>query len=162
MAPDRRPPPKKLSKPKPAAKTKPNPDDPYDIVYFRRHKDDDPDHATPGREFLKACPEKVRTTMQAVLTQVAAAPPHRFTGGGKWEAMHGDMTGYHEVRVDGPGRHHYRLFCKLDTEAEGRGPLLVILCGADKAFRTKFPNSVYIHVKELGEEYLSRPVRSLA
>lgn len=162
MAPDKRPPPKKRSRTKPAAKAKPNPDDPYDIVYFRRHEDDDPDQATPGREFLKSCPDKVRITMLAVLTQVAAAPPHRFAGGGKWEAMHGDMTGYHEVRVDGPGRHHYRLFCKLDTEAEGRGPLLVILCGADKAFRTTFHNSVYTRVKELGDEYLSRPDRSLA
>jgi hypothetical protein len=35
--------------------------------------------------------------MAAVLTAVAAAPPHRFSGGGYWEAMHGEMTGYCEV-----------------------------------------------------------------
>ena len=30
--------------------------------------------------------------MIAVVTQVAAAPPKRFAGGGYWEAMKGDMT----------------------------------------------------------------------
>jgi hypothetical protein len=29
---------------------------------------------------------------------VAAAPPPQFSRGGKWEAMHGDMTGYCEIR----------------------------------------------------------------
>ena len=47
--------------------------------------------------------------------QVAAAPPKRFAGGGYWEAMKGDMTGWFEVGVDGPRRHHYRLFCRLDA-----------------------------------------------
>ncbi len=28
---------------------------------------------------------------------------------GYWEAMKGDMSGWFEVRVDGPRRHHYRL-----------------------------------------------------
>ena len=40
--------------------------------------------------------------MRAVLAQVASAPPKRFAGGGYWEAMKGDMTGWFEVRVDGP------------------------------------------------------------
>ena len=31
----------------------------------------------------------------------------RFAGGGYWEAMKGEMTGWFELRVDGPGRHHY-------------------------------------------------------
>jgi hypothetical protein len=52
--------------------------------------------------------------MQSILTHVAAAPPKRFSGGGYWEAMHGEMTGWFEVRVDGPQRRHYRLFCLLD------------------------------------------------
>lgn len=116
----------------------------------------------PGREFLRACPIKVRATMAAVLTQVAASPPHRFAGGGYWEAMHGDMTGYHEVRVDGPSRRHYRLFCLLDTDARGRGPLLVVLTGADKPFRTAFDEDVYRAVRRLGEEYRGRQPRSLA
>ncbi|CCH73168.1 hypothetical protein BN11_240004 [Nostocoides australiense Ben110] len=47
--------------------------------------------------------------MRAALIAVASAPPKRFAGGGYWEAMKGEMTGWFEVRVDGPGRHHYRL-----------------------------------------------------
>jgi hypothetical protein len=45
---------------------------------------------------------KVQATIKAVLIAVAAAPPPAFSGGGKWEAMHGDMAGYFELRVDGP------------------------------------------------------------
>jgi hypothetical protein len=46
------------------------------------------------------------------------------------------MTGWFEVRVDGPRRHHYRLFCRPDYEAEGQPkPLLVIICGLDEPFR---------------------------
>ena len=32
--------------------------------------------------------------MAAVLIAVAGAPPKKFAGGGYWEAMHGDMTGW--------------------------------------------------------------------
>lgn len=100
--------------------------------------------------------------MVAVLAQVAAAPPHRFSGGGYWEAMHGTMAGYHEVRVDGPNRHHYRLFCLLDTQAQGLGPLLVVIMGADKPFRTTFADDVYSAVRKLGAEYRARQPRSIA
>ena len=54
--------------------------------------------------------------MLAVTKAVAGAPPPMFSGGGKWEAMHGDMSGYYEIRVDGPSRHHYRLFCLLERD----------------------------------------------
>lgn len=105
--------------------------------------------------------------MMAVLVHVAAAPPHRFSGGGKWEAMHGAMAGFHEVRVDGPGRRHYRLFCVLDTQAVDSsgarvGPLLTVIDGAEKSFRTTFPPRVYRRVRALGAEYLSRNPRSLS
>jgi hypothetical protein len=142
--------------------TGPNPDDPYEVAFFKRHRDDDPEAHIPGREFIASCPAPVRAKFFAVLTAVAAAPPQRFSGGGFWEAMHGKMTGYHEVRVDGPGRRHYRLFCKLDTAAKGRGPLLTVLCGAAKPFRTELPDSDYDRVLALGGEYLSRNPRSLA
>ena len=32
-----------------------------------------------------------------------------------WEAMHGEMGGYYEIRVTGPGREHFRLFCRLEN-----------------------------------------------
>jgi hypothetical protein len=94
----------------PQVRTRPSSDDVHEVAFFRRHHDDDPGQGVPGREFLNACPVKVRATMRAVLAQVAAAPPKRFASGGYWEAMKSDMTGWFEVRVDGPRRHHYRLF----------------------------------------------------
>lgn len=163
VSPDKKPPPRARSRrPAPVAKLKPDASDPYQVVYFKRHEDDDPAETAPGQDFLRGCPPKVAATFAAVLTQVAAAPPHRFAGGGKWEAMHGTLAGFHEVRVDGPNRRHYRLFCRLDTQADGLGPLLVVLTGSDKAFRTTFPDSVYADVAALGAEYLARNPRSLA
>lgn len=136
MSPD----PKKRRKPSkqpPGVRTGPSPDDPHDVVYFKRHPNDDPGKTEPGREALKSWPASVRAKMAAVLVAVAASPPKRFAGGGYWEAMKGDMSGWFEVRADGPKRHHYRLFCLLDYEAQGREkPLLVVVEGRDKPFRT--------------------------
>lgn len=164
MAPDKRGRPRKpATTRKPTVRTGPSADDAHDVVFFRRHKDDDPSETEPGRVFLNGCPTKVRATMRAVLVEVAAAPPKRFAGGGYWEAMKGDMVGWFEVRVDGPGRHHYRLFCKLDYAADGVDkPLLVVIDGRDKPFRTELAASDYKAVRQLGEEYLARNPRSLA
>lgn len=140
----------------------PLPDDTYEIAYYQRHVADDPGGAVPGQEFLNSCPPSVRAKFRAVLVAVAEAPPHRFAGGGYWEAMHGLLSGYHEVRVDGPGRMHYRLFCRLDTDAQGQPkPLLTILCGATKPFRTEFSDAVYRQVLAYGREYLARNPRSI-
>jgi hypothetical protein len=77
--------------------------------------------------------------------------------------MKGEMTGWFEVRVDGPRRHHYRLFCCLDYEAQGLSrPLLVVVRGLSKPFRTHLSDGDYERVRELGREYLSRNPRSLA
>jgi Txe/YoeB family toxin of Txe-Axe toxin-antitoxin module len=133
-------------------------------LYFRRHKNDDPEHAIPAQKFLlERCPRSVMIKLSAILTQVAAAPPKRFSGGGYWEAMKGEMAGYFEARADGPHRHHYRLFCLLDYEADGRAkPLLTVITGLDKPFRTELSNSDYAAVRALGNEYLARNPRSLA
>lgn len=73
------------------------------------------------------------------------------------------MTGYFEARADGPKRRHYRLYCKLDYEASGQTkPLLVIITGRDKPFRTELSDADYAAVRALGDEYLSRNPRSLA
>ena len=71
----------------------------------------------PARDFLERCP--VAPRMAAVLKAVAEAPPNAFAGGGYWEAMHGTMAGYYEVRVDGRDRRHYRLFCVLERTERG-------------------------------------------
>lgn len=144
-------------------RTRPSTDDKHEIVYFRRHKSDDPSQATPGRDALNSYPIAVRAKMRAALIAVAAAPPKRFAGGGYWEAMRGDMAGWFELRADGPGRHHYRLFCLLDYEAKGREkPLLVVIDGRDKPFRTVLSERDYADVRSLGEEYLGRNPRSVA
>jgi hypothetical protein len=144
-------------------RTGPSPDDAHDIVYFRRHVDDDASQRIPGRDFLGTCPAGVRAKMRAVLIAVAEAPPKRFSGGGYWEAMKGDMHGWYEVRADGPKRHHYRLFCLLDYKANNvTKPLLVVITGLDKAFRTELSDADYAGVRALGDEFLARNPRSFA
>lgn len=101
--------------------------------------------------------------MRAVLVQVATASPKRFAGGGYWEAMRGDMTGWFEVRVDGPRRHHYRLFCRLDYEAVNQPKaLIVVICGLSKPHRTVLADVDCKWVRALGEEYHRRNPRSIA
>ena len=99
--------------------------------------------------------------MAATLNAVAAAPPKRFSGGGYWEAMHGEMSGWFEVRVDGPpNRTHYRLFCRLDYDAEGEDkPLLVVITGLSKPFRTTLSDGDYREIRALGDEYFARNPR---
>jgi hypothetical protein len=144
---------------------RPSSDDAHEIVFFRQVTADDPDGRIPGREALNSYPPKVRALMRAVLVEVAAAPPKRFAGGGYWEAMRGEMAGWFEVRADGPGRRHYRLFCLLDYEASNPDrtrPLLVVVTGLDKPFRTVLSAGDYAAVRKLGEEYLGRNPRSVA
>jgi hypothetical protein len=77
--------------------------------------------------------------------------------------MTGAMTGWFEVRVDGPQRHHYQLFCRLDYDAKYRPkPLLAVICGLDKPFQTQLSDADYQHVRDLGAEYLHRNPRALA
>ena len=91
---------------------------PWGVVYYRTA-----DGQVPADEFLDRCPDKVEATILAVLEAVRRAPPPAFSGGGKWEAMHGSMGGYYEIRVTGPGRRQYRLFCRLEKwDAGGVGP----------------------------------------
>jgi hypothetical protein len=69
----------------------------------------------PALEFLDGCPGTIDAQFTAVLDAVAAAAPLRFSGGGKWEAMHGSMGGWYEIRLTGPGREQFRLFCLLEN-----------------------------------------------
>ncbi|MDQ0577195.1 hypothetical protein [Agromyces albus] len=165
MTPDRRA--RKQAKPKKSVGVPPAPtirssDDAHDVVFFQRHPADDPRRPAPGYAQLRSWPFGVRSQAMAVLAAVAAAPPKRFSGGGYWEAMHGEMTGWHEIRVDGPGRTHHRLFCLLDYEAIGKEkPLLVVIDGRVKPFMTELASDDYAEVRMLGKEYWSRNPRSL-
>ena len=124
----------------------------------------------PAEDFLDACPAKVEATILAVLEAVRAAPPPAFSGGGKWEAMHGSMGGYYEIRVTGPERAQYRLFCVLEngTRAElaKRGfeePQIAVITGMVKPTRTRFTDSEYEkHVRALGDDYRATLPRRIA
>jgi Txe/YoeB family toxin of Txe-Axe toxin-antitoxin module len=137
---------------------------PWLVHFFQRHVADDPARGVPAHEFLLAN-ARIAPRMLAVVRAVAAAPPPAFSGGGKWEAMHGDMAGIYEVRVDGPGRRHYRLFCVLERDGAALGlggPSVVLLTGMVKEFRTTFSARDYEKVRRLGTEYWSRSPRSVA
>lgn len=137
---------------------------PWRIHFFRRHSDDDATRSTPARAFLDGCPPGVVQKFFAVIKAVADAPPPQFSGGGMWEAMHHEMSGYYEIRIDGPKRHHYRLFCLLDREGEKvglGGPSLILITGKDKPFRTVLTKEDYAEVRALGTEFLSRRPRSV-
>ncbi len=137
---------------------------PWLVHFFRRHAADDPTESVPARDFLDRCSVSVAAKIIAVVKAVADAPPPAFSGGGKWEAMHGEMNGFYEVRVDGPQRRHYRLFCLLERDGAKvglGGASLVLITGKDKPFQTVLSASDYDDVRRLGREHLSRNPRSV-
>ena len=83
-----------------------------------------------------------------MLDAVAEAPPPSFSGGGKWEAMHDDLAGYFEVRVQGGGQNH-RLFCLLQRDAEDLG-------GLSKPPREPARPRDYKKIKQYGSEFERR------
>jgi len=131
---------------------------PWAIGYYKA-----PDGSVPAASFLDGCPPTVDAKFAAVLGAVATAPPPQFSGGGYWEAMHGDMGGYYEIRLTGPKREQFRLFCILDRDGPGLpGPALAVICGMRKPFRTVFSHQDYAGVRELGAAYLAASPRRIA
>ena len=68
--------------------------------------------------------------------------------------MHGSMTGWHEIRLTGPGREQFRLACLLenaeDEELVKRGlgkPAIAVITGMRKPWRTKFSERDYQRVR---------------
>lgn len=136
----------------------------WDVLYYKAS-----DERVPAIDFLERCPTKVAANLLAVLDAVADAPPPRYSGGGKWEAMHGAMGGYFEVRASGPGREQFRLFCVLEnadpTELRRRSlpsPAIVVLTGLRKPWRTKFSERDYRAVHILGNDHQSNVPRRIA
>jgi hypothetical protein len=135
------------------------------IEYYEHH-----DGSVPAVDFLYGCPAKIDAQFNAVLDAVAAAPPPQFSGGGKWEAMHGTMGGYYEIRLTGPGREQFRLFCLLENADAAelrrrglRGPSIVVINGMRKPHRTTFTDRNYRkHVRVLGELHRANAPRRLA
>jgi Txe/YoeB family toxin of Txe-Axe toxin-antitoxin module len=107
-------------------------------------------------EFLDSLPTKVAAEIHAVLDAVAAAPPPAFSGGGKWEAMHGEMSGLYEVRVQGGGQNH-RLFCVLERDAEDLGgSSIVCVDGLTKPRRSPADARDYRRVRRYDAEFQRR------
>jgi hypothetical protein len=111
------------------------------------------DATVPALEFLDGCPTTIDAHFAAVLDAVTAAPPPQVSGGGKWEAMHGDMGGWYEIRLTGPGRDQLRLFCMLENgtneELARRGltrPAIAVITGMRKPWRTAFCDRDYQRV----------------
>jgi hypothetical protein len=136
----------------------------WDVIFYATAE-----CSVPGADFLDGCPAKVRGTILAVLDAVAAAPPPAFSGGGKWEAMHGDMGGYYEIRVTGPGREQFRLFCVLENAdkrtltARGlRGPAITVITGMRKKTGTVFSDRDYAKVRRLGSDHIAQTPRRIA
>lgn len=137
----------------------------WGIVFYKAK-----DGTVPAEKFLSWCPPNVEANFLAVLDVVRESPPPRFSGGGKWEAMHKNMGGYYEVRGIGPGRMHYRLFCLLDNgspdELERRGldrPVIAVINGMAKRNATTFTDTEYRrNVRDLGDDYMSTCPRRIA
>ena len=130
--------------------------EPWLIHFFQRHPADDPERAVPAQDFLDGLPTKVLAEMVAVLDAVAEAPPPAFSGGGKWEAMHGDMSGLYEVRVQGGGMNH-RLFCILERDAvDLGGSSIVVIDGLSKPKRSAAKPKDYRRVLRMKAEFSRR------
>ena len=136
---------------------------PWAWDFFQRHVDDDAERSVPALNFLEACPDKVQAKLLAVVEAVAEAPPPAFSGGGKWEAMHDEMSGIYEVRVDF-NAFHYRLFCVLDRDEKAKelgANTLIVVDGERKPYRTTIPKKRYAEIRALADEYLRRVPRSI-
>jgi len=79
------------------------------------------------------------------------------------------MGGYYEIRLTGPGRRQYRLFCILDNGNSGelleRGfdaPQIAAIAGMVKDSGEKFSDRDYAKVRKLGGEYLAELPRCIA
>ncbi|HEY9565037.1 MAG TPA: hypothetical protein VIR30_14820 [Nocardioides sp.] len=130
--------------------------DAWRIHFFQRHPKDDPNRTVPAIDFLESVPIKVRAEIHAVLTAVAEAPPPAFSGGGKWEAMHGGMAGFYEVRVQGGGMNH-RLFCVLERDADYLGgSSIVVIDGLWKPKRSAADPKDYRRALRYRSEFESR------
>jgi hypothetical protein len=69
----------------------------------------------------------------------------------------------YEIRLTGPKREQFRLFCILDRDSPGLpGPVLAVICGMRKPFRTVFSHQDYAGVREMRAAYLAASPRRIA
>lgn len=126
---------------------------PWLIHFFQRPSQLDGEREVPATTFFGEVEAEVTAEIHAVLDAVAEAPPPAFSGGGKWQAMHGDMAGIYEIRVQGGGRNH-RLFCLLERKADDLGgPSIVCIAGLSKPRRQAAKPRDYRRIRQLVEEF---------
>ena len=136
---------------------------PWSVIYYLAANG-----SAPAPDFLSGCSPAIRAQFAAVLDAVAGAPPPRFSGGGLWEAMHGDMSGWYEIRVTGPGREQVpgRSACwktEPPTNWPGAGsPAIAVITGMRKPWRTAFSERDYEYVRHLGDHDRQNFPRKLA
>jgi len=127
--------------------------EPWRIHFFQRHSDEDASAPVPAIEYLASLPTKAAAEFHAILNAVAKAPPPAFSGGGKWEAMRGDMAGIYEVR-DTSRRANHRLFCLLVRASEQLGgPSIVCLGGLTKPVRSAAQPRDYSRIRQYAAEF---------
>ena len=125
----------------------------WQIHFFQRPIENDSEQSVPAVDFLNGVAGRVAAEMQAVLEAVADAPPPSFSGGGKWEAMHGAMKGINEIRVQGDEMNH-RLFCLLERNAHDLGgPSIVVLGGLSKPKRSAANPKEYSRIVTSRDEF---------
>lgn len=142
---------------------------PWHVVYYQRPKSIDEAETVPARVFLRdGCPAGIRAELLAVAKAVADSPPPAFAGGGKWEAMTGDMAGIYQVKANGfdaGGRWHWRLFAVLERRNDVAGlpgASVVLIAGMRKPYLTVFDDGDYAEVAALAREFSSTTPRRIA
>ena len=123
------------------------------IHFFQRGRSGDLADAVPAMGFLESLPRGVAEKIQAVLEAVAQAPPPSFSGGGMWKAMHGEMSGFYEVCVQGSDANH-RLLCLLDRNADDLGgPSIICIYGFSKPKRQGASGKDYRQARKYRDEF---------
>ena len=108
--------------------------------------------------FLLSVEPKARADLVLTLEYVALAPPYKANRmAGRWEAMHGEMTGWFEARKQF-GNRLYRLYCFLDAELR----YLVVATGRKKMSGETLSSRQYEQIRELREHYYSTMPRPIA
>lgn len=134
---------------------------PWEPQFFKRI-DPRAEPTVPALAWLDSVPVEVEAEVMATIDAVANGPPPQFRGGLRYQAMHGDMTGWFEVRTKHQKR-LYRMFCLQDRKAPGLPkPALVMVIGGDKPNESAFSDAFYKNVRDLGAEYLASNPRSVA
>lgn len=102
---------------------------------------------------LKSFSTGERAKFAAILESVASAPPRSFSGGGYWEAMHGELDGVFEIRFQGRDRWLFRFFCLLLEQSQP--PVLLVFAGTKKRPSSVISRGDYAKVRLLADDLTS-------